>query len=124
SWLDGSPEERRARLIGSLRERLAGVLGLDRSRVDLDRPLHTMGLDSLMALALKAAAEADLGIILPLALLFEGPSIAQLAERLLEQATEIGAPAAVTSTGTREATAESPLSSNQQALWYLHQLAP
>ena len=45
-----------------------------------------LGFDSLMAVELRTRVEADLGITLPLVDLLQGPSVAQLGGRLLEQA--------------------------------------
>src|SRR5207247_3873994 len=53
---------RRARLESHLRERVAQVLRLAPARVDTDRPFRALGLDSLMALALRNLLAADLGL--------------------------------------------------------------
>ena len=43
-----------------------------------------MGLDSLMAIELKNAIQTNLGIMLPVALLVSGPSIAELVAQIVE----------------------------------------
>jgi acyl carrier protein len=109
-----------------VRGRIAGVLQIPPEKIDPDRPLHAMGLDSLTAMELKGAIEADLGAVLPLGRLLEGPSVVQLAELALEGVSGLAAsPTAPPAPGpAREVVSEHPLSAGQQALWYLHQLAP
>ena len=54
-------------------------------KVDPDRPLLTMGLDSLSAVDLKVEVETSLGITLPLSRLLEGATIRDLAEQAAVQ---------------------------------------
>jgi len=67
-----------------LRDYVAGevslVLGIDRASLDVDQPLNSLGLDSLMGMELKTELETRLGINLPMAGLMEGPTVASLAE--------------------------------------------
>jgi phthiocerol/phenolphthiocerol synthesis type-I polyketide synthase C len=77
--------ERQGMLESHLRGEVARVLGLSAARLDVQRPLNTMGIDSLMAVELKNRVEADLGVTLPLIRLIQGPSVADLASLLLEQ---------------------------------------
>src|SRR5262249_41531952 len=69
------------RLVDVLRDRVAAVLGLAPERVDLDRPLMALGLDSLTAMELKAEIESSLGAALPLTMLLEGSSVRSLAAK-------------------------------------------
>ena len=127
-WREGPPEGRRDRLARYFRERVAGVLRLEPDRVDPDRPLDTLGLDSLTAIELKSGVEADLGTTLPLTSLLQGPTIAQLADQALAQLEDAPGPAApppAPSPATDEDVVVShPPSHGQRALWSLHQLAP
>jgi acyl carrier protein len=77
--------ERPAILEGHLRGEVARVLGLPAARLDVQRPLNTMGIDSLMAVELKNRLEAELGVTLPLIRLIQGPSVSELATWLAEQ---------------------------------------
>jgi myxalamid-type polyketide synthase MxaE and MxaD len=87
-----SPAERAALLRQELRRRAARVLGLAPERLDPDTPLPALGMDSIMAVELKNAAEATLPVKLAIVDLFTC-SIAQLAERAagqMEPAKELG----------------------------------
>src|SRR5438128_7037116 len=81
-----APAEERVQLIGEyLQAQIAGVLGLATSELDLDQPLDTVGLDSLMASQLKNRVESVLGAQLPIVKFLEGPSINEFAAQLAEQ---------------------------------------
>ncbi len=71
---------RRERLIEYFRDRVAAVLELAPDKVDLDRPLLNLGLDSLTAMELKVEIDAFLGAALPLSMLLESGGIRELAE--------------------------------------------
>jgi acyl transferase domain-containing protein len=87
--------ERQAVLERHLQRRVAGVLRLPPARLDVHRPLSTMGIDSLMAVELKNGVERELEVSLPLIQLIQGPTVAELAALLLEQLAGNGsAPAA------------------------------
>jgi phthiocerol/phenolphthiocerol synthesis type-I polyketide synthase C len=76
----------RLRLLESyLREQAAGKLGLAPSRVDVESPLHQLGVDSLVAVELRAQIERDLGIVVPVVRLLDGPSVTGLAGWLVER---------------------------------------
>jgi amino acid adenylation domain-containing protein len=85
-----NPTDRQAVLEENLRFYLGHVLHLDPRRIDLDRPIQFLGLDSIMAIELKGMVERSLGINLPIASLLQGPSVAQLATQISGQ---IGSPA-------------------------------
>ncbi|MEW6028989.1 MAG: amino acid adenylation domain-containing protein [Chloroflexota bacterium] len=107
-----------------IRHQTARILSMDVSRLSLDTPLDTLGLDSLMAMELKNSLETKLGAQISVASLLQGPTIASLAaeaRKNLESAnTEDEAPFVI----AQHASSESPLSVGQQALWFLHQLMP
>jgi acyl transferase domain-containing protein/NADPH:quinone reductase-like Zn-dependent oxidoreductase/NAD(P)-dependent dehydrogenase (short-subunit alcohol dehydrogenase family)/SAM-dependent methyltransferase/acyl carrier protein len=77
------PEERQDIVENFIQEQVAIVLGASASRVDLDRSLNELGLDSLMAVELKNRIEADLQLSLPTGRLVQGPSIREIATDVL-----------------------------------------
>jgi NADPH:quinone reductase-like Zn-dependent oxidoreductase/thioesterase domain-containing protein/acyl carrier protein len=63
-----------------IRDELARIMSVDAASLEIEQPLSTFGLDSLLALELKNKLESQLDFTLPMATLMEGPSIASLAE--------------------------------------------
>lgn len=120
--MDLSTEERQARLEHYLLSRVGRVLRLPRSRLQAHQALDGLGLDSLMAIELKNGLEAEVGVVLPLAWLLQGPTVASLAAQVLELMETPGAPTTELTVG--EPLGDHPLSYGQQALWFLHQLLP
>ncbi len=131
-WRDFPADQRREQVIAYFRNRVAGVLRLDPSRVDPERKLDALGLDSLMAIELKSGVEADLGTSLPITRLLEGPTIAQLADQAIEQwdspetanaGPTASAPGRAEDVGDGLPTRH-PLSPGQRSLWLVHQRMP
>ncbi len=83
-----SPEERQRLLETYLSELAAGKLGLAPANLDKQTPLNTLGVDSLITLELRMQVERDLGLVVPVTRLLEGPSVASLAEWLREHLPE------------------------------------
>jgi acyl carrier protein len=77
--------EREAILETHLRERAAQVLRLTPQRVALTQPLRALGMDSLMTLELRNRLERDLGLPLSATVLWNYPTVAQLARHLADQ---------------------------------------
>ena len=102
--------------------RVAATLGLPRERLDADRSLTDLGLDSLMAMELKAGVEGELGISLPLSQLLDGPSTSRLVERLIEarRSRPDGAPIP----SGDDAGPDDRASTAQEAIWFAHKLTP
>ena len=121
---DLAAEKRRERLIEYFRERVAAVLELAPEKVDLDRPLLNLGLDSLTAMELKIEIDAFLGAPLPLSILLESGGIRELAESAnsLLAATPARLPETAKSPVPGES--EERLSHEQHLLWYAHQFTP
>ncbi len=113
--------DERDRLIEFFRGRVADVLGLAPEKVDPDRPLMSLGLDSLTAMELKVEIETGLGAVLPLSMLMEGSGIRELAERVIERRD--GSPSPETPATTAPEEPEHRPSYGQQMLWYAHQFA-
>jgi amino acid adenylation domain-containing protein len=113
-------EGRRASLLAYLGRQAARAAQLSEIPAP-DQPLS--GLDSLAALELSHAVEADLGLALPLTFLLAGPTLASLAERVSEE-LQGGAQESEPLLAADPRPTEFPLSHGQRALWYLDRLAP
>jgi len=127
-WEAATPEAQLERAAAYLQEAVADVIGASPERVGREQPLDALGLDSLMAIELRGRLERELGVVLPVVSFLEGPTVSDLARRLLEvhaspAEADMPAPQPVVA---REGTAHlpHPLSYNQQALWFLHELLP
>jgi len=83
--LDAS--ERRQWLETYIRKEVARVMQIDPDQFDGQRPLNTIGMDSLMGIELKNRVESDLGVVFPLAAFIQGPSISQVSAELLNLVT-------------------------------------
>ncbi|MHC1730163.1 MAG: aminotransferase class I/II-fold pyridoxal phosphate-dependent enzyme [Syntrophobacteraceae bacterium] len=68
-------------------KKVADLLKIPFSRVDVYGPLNTLGIDSLMAVELKTAIEEELGIEFPVEALFLGAGITDLTAHVLWQRT-------------------------------------
>ncbi|KAA1251689.1 type I polyketide synthase [Mycobacterium simiae] len=95
------PAERPGRLAAAIADEIRGVLRSS-DPIDHDRPLETLGLDSLMGLELRNRLESSLGITLPVALVWAYPTITDLAGALCER-MDYAAPAAALPTSEAEA---------------------
>jgi acyl carrier protein len=76
-----SQQEAAAILVAYLQAEVGQVLGYNHLP-EVDRGFFEMGMDSLMAIDLKARLERDLAVSLPPTIAFESPTIAALAEYL------------------------------------------
>ncbi|WP_328467272.1 non-ribosomal peptide synthetase/type I polyketide synthase [Streptomyces sp. NBC_00448] len=108
-------------------ELVCGVLRVRPERVDVEVGLNALGLDSLLAMELRARVQAELGVSLPVVALLSGDPVGALIERLHAGLLELAA-----DDGTVPQTAVElhtdvhryPLTYNQKALWFLRQLNP
>lgn len=74
-------QRRRRELLTLLTECAAEVLGFeDTARIDVNNGLFQMGLDSMMAIKLRARLEAATGQRVPAAMLFQHPTLAALTD--------------------------------------------
>jgi acyl transferase domain-containing protein len=87
SLFAAAEDARQPMLEGYLSQQLARVLGSSSADLDLDRPLSDLGIDSLMAVELRARIQSDLRVTMPLASVLAGPSLRQTTTLLLEQLT-------------------------------------
>ncbi|HEY0601316.1 MAG TPA: AMP-binding protein, partial [Herpetosiphonaceae bacterium] len=115
-------DERLARIEAYLQAQVAQVLR-SAERPSLDAAIGGLGLDSLMAVDLQYRLESSLGVLVPMAQFFEDTTLSQLAAQILGDFTD-----ATDSLATLQESAqpgdEYALSPGQQAIWFLHQLAP
>ncbi|BCL78231.1 polyketide synthase [Ktedonobacteria bacterium brp13] len=66
-----------------LKEHTARILRLPVNRLDEHKPIHALGIDSLMAVELKNQIEADIEINIPVVVLLQGITILQLVSYIL-----------------------------------------
>src|SRR5215216_1237889 len=114
-----TPESTSAASLESwLQKSVAAMLKVPAADVDCNCSLARLGVDSLMSLELMHSIETALEIVLPLAEFLESPSLKQLASRLADGRRHSPERAPVERSGWQ------PLSHNQKALWFLHNIAP
>ncbi|MFB6888366.1 amino acid adenylation domain-containing protein [Kitasatospora sp. NPDC056327] len=121
-------EERLALLTERFTALAATVLRVPAEQIDPANGLGGLGLDSLLAMELRARLGGELGVTLPVVALLGNTPVAELAARLHESLTELldedpdGA-GAVEAERYEDGSAH-PLTQNQKALWFLKQLNP
>ncbi|MFE5996063.1 amino acid adenylation domain-containing protein [Streptomyces sp. NPDC056454] len=106
----------------------AAVLRTGTDRIDPAEGLGHLGLDSLLAMELRARIHAELGVALPVVALLSGTPAGELSAQLHDGLAELA------STGGADTTDEAvtlhddpacyPLTQNQKALWFLKHLNP
>jgi acyl carrier protein len=80
-----SETELLAAVVEMLRHEVGEVLRVSSEKIDADKPLYDMGLDSLMGVELAVAIEALFGVKLPVMALSDSPTVSKLATRLILQ---------------------------------------
>ncbi len=117
-------EERKAALLGFLRNTIANVLRLKPESVNVNKPINNLGLDSIVAMELRSKLQNALNLEIPVAKLIEGPTTKQLADFLIENISS-------GSTGkyppiriSESSSGKFPLSYGQKAMWFQHQMSP
>jgi acyl carrier protein len=80
-----SPEEVNAIVQALVMQEVAQILGIGADLIDPTRPLHDLGLDSLMAVELALSLEQRLGIHLPVMMLNESPTAEKVTRRIVER---------------------------------------
>ncbi|WP_415958876.1 amino acid adenylation domain-containing protein [Streptomyces sp. 021-4] len=106
----------------------AAVLRTGTDRIDPAEGLGHLGLDSLLAMELRARIHAELGVALPVVALLSGTPAGDLAAQLLDGLVELASADGPDTTGRavelHDDPARYPLTQNQKALWFLKHLNP
>ncbi|MBI2378843.1 MAG: thioester reductase domain-containing protein [Deltaproteobacteria bacterium] len=79
-----APGEELARVESFLRDQVGAVLRAPSAKLDRERPLTELGLDSLMAVELMNRVESQVGVSLPTGKFLGGASILRMSQVLLE----------------------------------------
>jgi acyl transferase domain-containing protein/aryl carrier-like protein len=79
------PEERQQALAARLCEQVARVLGASTSELDIEQPLTSFGLDSIMAVEMSHWIGNELKMDLPTMALIRTPNLSHLAAQILDQ---------------------------------------
>lgn len=78
-------EEQQRLIENYLRDRVASALGMEISLVKVNKPLNSLGFDSLLAVELKHRIEIDLGVSVPVTKFLHDTAITQLALFIMSQ---------------------------------------
>ncbi|MCA9973778.1 MAG: amino acid adenylation domain-containing protein, partial [Anaerolineales bacterium] len=89
---DAAADERMGLLLAHLRQRIGRILLVDAQRIDADRNMMELGVDSIMIMELIQQLDRDLGLSLYPHEIFERPSVRALAEYLLVELERAGGP--------------------------------
>ncbi|MFF2009539.1 amino acid adenylation domain-containing protein [Streptomyces sp. NPDC058195] len=122
------PAARVTLVTGRFIELTASVLRTSPERIDPLAGLNALGLDSLLAMELRARLSSELGVAPPVVALLSGTPVAELITQLYDALAELVAHQAG---GADQEAVEvfedefrHPLTQNQKALWFLRQLNP
>ncbi|WP_293088029.1 type I polyketide synthase [Moorena sp. SIO3H5] len=80
-----STTEKESLLVAHLQSEIAQVLRIKHSQIDIQQPLNTMGVDSLMALELRNRVKSQLEVTLPVTKFIAGLTIADISQELNQQ---------------------------------------
>lgn len=115
----------RYRVVTDFLERyIARLLGIHSASIDVQQPLISLGLDSLMTVELTSSLETYFGVVISMSTLLDGLSMAQLAEIILAQLSSPPAEKDTTPIPQNPVSTRFSLAANQRALWFLYRLQP
>lgn len=123
-------EEERTRLVTERFTSLAAaVLRVRVEQIDPSDSLGSLGLDSLLAMELRARIHSETGVALPVVALLSDASVQDLGSQLRDAAAGLaaqqsGGPGSRSAVEIHEDAWRHPLTRNQTALWFLKQLNP
>jgi hybrid polyketide synthase/nonribosomal peptide synthetase FtdB len=107
---------------------VAGILHVTADRVEPTTTLTKLGLDSLLAMELRARVMTELGVAVPVVALLGNSTMAELVNQLHDLVAEaVGADTGGEVLAEVEVFTDQsayPLTENQKALWFLKQLHP
>ncbi len=125
------PGEQEKMVAAYLREQVAKALGITPEKLEMQRPLNTLGIDSLMAVEIKNRIEFDMNLIVSMVQFLKGPTVEQLTTALHDQLTtgeaavnEQNKVAQLLRKKAGQSNPEFPLSYGQRAFWFLHRVSP
>jgi hybrid polyketide synthase/nonribosomal peptide synthetase FtdB len=133
SFLDAfraaAEDERRVLLAERFTSLVAGVLRVRPEQVDPAAGLGALGLDSLLAMEVRARVHTELGVALPVVSLLSNASVGELIAQLHDGlaalvAADAGEGGEATEFEVFGDEHQYPLTQNQKALWFLKQLNP
>lgn len=84
-----NPKEKEKLLVAYFQDRISQVLRVNTGQIDLQQPLNTMGLDSLMAVELRNRLQTDFKVDVPIVKFIEDISIVDLTAEVNQQLTQI-----------------------------------
>jgi amino acid adenylation domain-containing protein len=119
-----APAARLSILESSIRERVAHILGTTADRIDGERRLTDMGLDSLMAVELTTSIKLELGVQLGVAGILQGRSCGDVATAVLDRLDLSPAPSPSPESTAPPDNGFFPLSFEQRQFWFLDRLEP
>ncbi|MEM9216874.1 MAG: amino acid adenylation domain-containing protein [Cyanobacteria bacterium P01_F01_bin.150] len=120
-----STPERAKKLNNYLQDCVAKALGMRINQIDVDQPLMSMGVDSLMAIEIRNQVQTDLEVDIPITKLMEDINLTTLVIELDEQLTQADSEYNIVPQKEEVLpTNVYPLSYGQKALWFLWKLEP
>lgn len=122
--LQDSKIDKKVVLNNFIKMQIAKVLKLSKTRIKLNQSITGFGLDSILAMELRAKLFDAINIELPIAKLIEGPSIEELSEYLITQIERSDKNKIPPIKLHKLETGQFPLSYGQKAMWFQHKMAP